>query len=74
MKSDKCEQAPRIEVCHGPKCSDFGGRVISEELHALGFTTFDGDCRSLCPHAPVALVNDRLITKATTGKIVEQTS
>ncbi|MES0372528.1 MAG: (2Fe-2S) ferredoxin domain-containing protein [Mariprofundaceae bacterium] len=66
------KQTSSVEVCHGPKCSDFGGRDLSKELDALGIHSFAGDCRSLCPHAPVVLVDDRLITKATATKILEK--
>jgi len=72
MKQDVSKPVPSIEVCHGPQCSDFGGRELSKELDTLGIKNSTGDCRSQCPHAPVVFINDRMITKATIGKILEQ--
>jgi len=65
-------KVPTIEVCHGPQCSDYGGRLLSEELNVLGMKTAAGDCRSQCPHAPVVLVDNRLIPKATLESVIEQ--
>lgn len=65
---------PTIEVCHGPKCSDFGGRELSKELDALGIESSAGDCRSQCPHAPVVFINDRMVTKATVEKTLGEIS
>ena len=73
MKPADSEAAPRIEVCHGPKCSDFGSRELSKELAELGIKSSAGDCRSQCPHAPVLFIDDRLIPGATVGKVMERT-
>ena len=62
-------KVPTIEVCHGPECSDCGGRALSEELQALGLHTIAGDCRDQCPNAPLVLVDNRMITHATTQKV-----
>ncbi len=59
-----------IEVCHGPQCSDEGGRVLSRELEARGLKPCAGDCRSQCPNAPLVLVANRMITKATVEKVL----
>ena len=59
---------PSIEVCFGPQCSDFGSRELAEELKGLGLKIIIGDCRSQCPHAPLALVNTRLFSKPTPKK------
>jgi len=72
MKQDVSKPTPCIEVCHGPKCSDFGGRELSKELDALGIKSSAGDCRSQCPHAPVVFIDDRMLTKASVEKILEQ--
>ena len=58
-----------IEVCHGPQCSDLGGRTLSEELKACGLSSVDGDCRNQCPNAPLVLVNNKMVTHATTTKV-----
>lgn len=65
----KKDKMPEIEVCHGPQCSDFGGRTLSQELEALGIDSCVGDCRSQCPNAPVVLVDKRMIIHATVEKI-----
>jgi len=61
---------PVIEVCHGPECSDGGGRALSDALHALGMPAFAGDCRSQCPNAPFVLVDNRMVTNATLEKVM----
>ncbi|MDQ6992025.1 MAG: (2Fe-2S) ferredoxin domain-containing protein [Mariprofundus sp.] len=65
-------RAATIEVCHGPQCSDYGGRKLSEELAAMGLDAVAGDCRSQCPNAPVVFVENRMITKATASKVDER--
>jgi len=60
---------PEIEVCHGPQCSDLGGRALSEALGTLGLESCIGDCRSQCPNAPLVLVDNRMITNATVEKV-----
>ncbi len=60
---------PTIEVCHGPQCSDVGGRALAAELAARGLKTCTGDCRSQCPNAPLVLVDNRMITHATLAKV-----
>ncbi len=76
MKQDVSQEIPqtepRIEVCHGPKCSDFGSRELSKELGTLGIECSVGDCRSQCPHAPVAFIDGRMLTRATIEKLTEQ--
>jgi NADH:ubiquinone oxidoreductase subunit E len=73
MAANKTEAQHTIEVCHGPQCSDYGGRALSEELDALGQNSVAGDCRSQCPHAPVVFVDNRMIPKATAQKVIERT-
>ena len=65
-------KVPTIEVCHGPECSDCGGRALSEQLQALGLHTIAGDCRDQCPHAPLVLVDNRMITLATAQKVQDR--
>jgi len=60
---------PVIEVCFGPECSDCGGRELAEELQALGLNVVEGDCRDQCPNAPLALVDNRMITFASVQKV-----
>jgi len=63
-------QQPVIEVCYGPECSDHGGRELAEKIQALGLKTIMGDCRNQCPHAPMTLVDKRMISDATVEKVV----
>ncbi|MDX8405777.1 MAG: (2Fe-2S) ferredoxin domain-containing protein [Mariprofundus sp.] len=66
MSEEKTDATlPTIEVCHGPQCSDLGGRALATELEACGLHTIAGDCRSQCPNAPLVLVDNRMITHAT---------
>jgi len=64
--------APVIEVCHGPQCSDFGGRALSAELEACGLHVIAGDCRNQCPHAPAVLVDNSMISRATVQKVQDK--
>lgn len=72
MKPENCVAMPRIEVCHGPKCSDFGSRELSQALDALGIANCAGDCRSQCPHAPVVFIDDRMVTRASAEKVLDR--
>jgi len=67
-------KVPTIEVCHGPECSDCGGRELAEDLQALGLKVVEGDCRDQCPNAPLALVDNRMITDATFEKVQSRIS
>jgi len=60
---------PSIEVCHGPQCSDVGGRILTEELAENGMQLIMGDCRGQCPNAPLVLVDNRMICHATAEKV-----
>ncbi|MDX8398306.1 MAG: (2Fe-2S) ferredoxin domain-containing protein [Mariprofundaceae bacterium] len=60
---------PIIEVCHGPECSDCGGRELYKELQELGLNPIIGDCRNQCPHAPMSLINNRMISHTTILKV-----
>ena len=71
-RQPESDHQPTIEVCYGPQCSDAGGRALPDELKALGLNCSVGDCRNQCPHAPVVLVDDRMITRATAGKVLDR--
>jgi len=72
MSSKTTHLQPTIEVCFGPQCSDCGGRELAEELQAAGYRSKAGDCRNQCPHAPLVLVDERMIAKATKQKVLER--
>ena len=42
MSPETAIEEPMIEVCHGPECSDLGGRGLSGELEALGLKSCVG--------------------------------
>lgn len=65
-------RAKKIEVCHGPECSDRGGRALSDALRAQGLDCVDGDCRSQCPNAPLVLIDKRMLTNATLAKVLQR--
>jgi len=72
MNTEKMSEEPMIEVCHGPECSDMGGRGLSGELEALGLNACVGDCRNQCPNAPLVYVNNRMVVKATPQRVEEK--
>jgi len=49
-----------------------GGRELAVALEARGIECTVGDCRSQCPHAPLVLVNQRMVSKSTVEKVEEQ--
>lgn len=59
-----------IEICHGPRCTDYGGKILLAELQSLGVDARTGDCRSLCPYSPVVHVNEKFIPRATADEII----
>jgi len=46
-----------VGVCHGPRCGDYGGRELAENLNLKGVAFEVLDCQSLCPHAPVVRID-----------------
>lgn len=66
------QQQPAIEICFGPQCSDCGGRELAGEIRAAGLTILEGDCRNLCPHAPVVIIDNHMIGKATLAKVLQR--
>jgi len=72
MSSESSTSATQvvIEVCFGPECSDCGGREMAEELIDRGLNIIEGDCRDQCPNAPLVLVDNRMITDATSSKVL----
>ena len=62
----------KIQVCHGPRCRDYGGSDLAARLKELGMDAKTGECQSLCPHSPVVHVNEQFIPKASIDEIVER--
>jgi len=72
MSRETTIEEPLIEVCHGPQCSDLGGRTLSKELETIGLKNCVGDCRNQCPNAPLVYVNNRMVVKATPQRVQEK--
>ncbi|PIW45907.1 MAG: hypothetical protein COW18_11030 [Zetaproteobacteria bacterium CG12_big_fil_rev_8_21_14_0_65_54_13] len=58
-------EAGAIGVCHGPRCSDYGGRTLAETLEARGVSCEQLACQSLCTYAPTARVDGVAVLHAT---------
>jgi len=63
----KCE----IEICHGPRCREFGGPELLAELAERGIDAEEGFCQSLCPNSPIVRVDDRVVHNAKIEAILE---
>jgi len=62
-------EAGAVGVCHGPRCSDSGGRVLAETLEAHGVICEPLACQSLCTYAPTARVHGIAVLHATAERI-----
>lgn len=60
-----------IGVCHGPRCSDYGGRALAERFKQTEIPFERLECQSLCPHSPVVRVNGVVKLKANWDKVFE---
>ena len=69
MQSDNSK---RINVCHGPRCRDYGGEALAMKLQALGVDYEAGECQSLCTYSPVVHLNDKFIPRASIDEIIER--
>lgn len=59
----------KVEICHGPKCGDYGGKANADALRERGILVQELPCQSLCQHAPVAKVNGIALLKSTPESI-----
>jgi len=71
-RPDMSVEAGAIGVCHGPRCSDYGGGALAEMLKARGITCELLPCQSLCTYAPVVRVHGIATLHGTADKIDEQ--
>jgi len=69
--SESVSQQRLIGVCHGPRCSDYGGKALAEQLEAANIPFEILDCQSLCPHSPVVRVDGVVKLKANVAKVFE---
>ncbi len=51
----------RIGICHGPRCGDYGGRAMAQQLKDKSINFDPLPCQSLCPHAPIARVDGKVL-------------
>ena len=68
------ESLVKIEVCLGQNCKGYGGQDLAAELKQRNMPFIASECRSLCPHAPVVFVDDKVILKANTEDILNKKS
>jgi len=64
-------QQRRVAVCHGPRCGDYGGRALAEQLTDSGIQVERLDCQSLCPHAPIVRIDGIVKLRAKLDKVLE---
>jgi NADH:ubiquinone oxidoreductase subunit E len=61
----------RIEVCHGPRCSDYGGKALRKDLRANGIDSCMVLCQSLCTYSPVVKIDGNIMLHVTTEDILK---
>jgi len=52
---------PVVGVCHGPRCGDYGGKVLAEMLMDSSIVFDRLPCQSMCPQAPIARVDGEVL-------------
>lgn len=68
----KQPEAGEIGVCLGPRCGDYGGRVLLAALQARGVAAEAIDCQSLCPSSPVVRLKERCLHRATVEMVLAE--
>ncbi|MDQ6999963.1 MAG: (2Fe-2S) ferredoxin domain-containing protein [Mariprofundus sp.] len=58
-----------VGVCHGPRCRDYGGLTLAEQLKYQGMAVEALDCQSLCTYSPIVRLHDRVIHRATDERV-----
>jgi len=61
----------RLGICHGPRCGDYGGRAMAEQLVERSIAFDQLQCQSLCPHAPIARVDDKVLHHTNTEQVLD---
>jgi len=69
IKADGVKQR-NIAVCHGPRCSDYGGRALAEQLMKQDMAFEILDCQSLCPHFPIVRIDGAVLHRASLEKVL----
>lgn len=60
-----------IGICHGPRCGDYGGRALRQQLQSEGYKVEVLACQSLCPHGPIARRGEAVVHRATLETLLE---
>ncbi len=71
MQESKQTQAA-IGVCLGPRCGDYGGRALLDELRSAGIDPVVLECQSLCNFSPVVRLSDRCLLRATLEDVLRE--
>jgi len=58
-----------VGICLGPRCRDYGGLALSEQLKCQDVAVETLDCQSLCPYSPIVRLHDRVIHRATDERV-----
>ena len=69
MKSNSKNSIPDLKVCIGPRCGDYGGKALLDELAQAGIAAQATECHSLCPHAPIVSLPQYCLHRATLDKV-----
>jgi len=59
-----------VGVCHGPRCADYGGRVLATELMQQDIEVEALDCQSLCQHGPIARMDGGICHHASLEQVL----
>jgi len=54
-------EKPVLGICHGPRCGDYGGRAMADQLDVKSIAFEQLPCQSLCPHAPIARIDNEIL-------------
>lgn len=64
-------ETPHVEICHGPRCCDYGGQELLRELKIRGVQARMSLCQSLCSYSPVVKTGSKAILNATAESVIE---
>lgn len=65
------ETVKKIEVCHGPRCREYGGEALAARLAECGVEVKAGYCQSLCPNSPIVRIDGQVLHNAKLEDILE---
>jgi len=50
----------KIQLCHGQNCQPRGGKALADACRQRGIPFEATPCHSLCPYAPIVMIDGRL--------------